>query len=268
MSNIINADNGSVSGVAGLKYSADTSGALVLQTNGTTALTIDTSQNIGIGKAPVNKKLEIYNATNAGIRLQNSTTGTTASDGLLIEQGGVDSYLVNYESGNMYFYTNNTEKMRINSSGGVSIGNTTDPGANNLTVAGTAGCAAFAQEVTLTDSTARTYSANTVYTMPGTVPIIGGGGDTFLVSIIIQYDNVGYHNWLGSCVISLTYWNAYGNSSQWSTQMSTHVNGNPVVTIYDLTGTSSRSIGFSLNNSLTVSSGGFVKITAKRIMSF
>ena len=46
MSNIINADNGSVSGVSGLKYTADSSGVLVLQTNGTTALTIDTSQNV------------------------------------------------------------------------------------------------------------------------------------------------------------------------------------------------------------------------------
>ena len=46
MTTIINADNGSVSGVSGLKYSADSSGVLVLQTNGTTALTIDTSQNV------------------------------------------------------------------------------------------------------------------------------------------------------------------------------------------------------------------------------
>lgn len=45
MSNTINADNGVVSGVAGLKYSADTSGQLILQTNTTNAVTIDTTQN-------------------------------------------------------------------------------------------------------------------------------------------------------------------------------------------------------------------------------
>jgi hypothetical protein len=45
MSNTINADNGVVSGVAGLKYSADTSGQLILQTNTTNALTLDTNQN-------------------------------------------------------------------------------------------------------------------------------------------------------------------------------------------------------------------------------
>lgn len=44
MTTIINADDGIVSGVAGLKYSADNSGALVLQTNGTTAISISAAQ--------------------------------------------------------------------------------------------------------------------------------------------------------------------------------------------------------------------------------
>jgi len=45
MTTIINADNGVVSGSAGLKTSADSSGVLELQTNGTTALTVNTLQN-------------------------------------------------------------------------------------------------------------------------------------------------------------------------------------------------------------------------------
>ena len=45
MATTINADNGVSSGSAGLKQTADNSGSLVLQTNGTTALTLDTSQN-------------------------------------------------------------------------------------------------------------------------------------------------------------------------------------------------------------------------------
>lgn len=44
MTTYINADDGIVSGVAGLKYGADNSGSLVLQTNGTTAITISASQ--------------------------------------------------------------------------------------------------------------------------------------------------------------------------------------------------------------------------------
>jgi len=47
MASIISADNGSISGSAGLKSSADSSGILQLQTGANiTALTIDASQNI------------------------------------------------------------------------------------------------------------------------------------------------------------------------------------------------------------------------------
>lgn len=45
MASNINADNGVVSGSAGLKTSADSTGVLALQTNGTTAVTVDTAQN-------------------------------------------------------------------------------------------------------------------------------------------------------------------------------------------------------------------------------
>ena len=46
MTTTINADNGVSSGSAGLKSSADSSGVLALQTNGTTAISIDTSQAV------------------------------------------------------------------------------------------------------------------------------------------------------------------------------------------------------------------------------
>lgn len=46
MTTIINADNGVISGVSGLKYSADNSGILVIQTNGTTALTVNADQTV------------------------------------------------------------------------------------------------------------------------------------------------------------------------------------------------------------------------------
>lgn len=71
MASTINADNGVSSGSAGLKSSADSTGVLALQTNGTTAVTVDTSQNVGIGTtSPVtgNSKLTV-------------TTGITAQDG-------------------------------------------------------------------------------------------------------------------------------------------------------------------------------------------
>jgi len=52
MTTNINADNGVVSGIAGLKTSADNSGVLALQTNGTTAVTVNASQAIGVGSTP------------------------------------------------------------------------------------------------------------------------------------------------------------------------------------------------------------------------
>ncbi len=46
MTTTINADNGVVSGSAGLKETSDSSGILALQTNGVTAVTVDASQNV------------------------------------------------------------------------------------------------------------------------------------------------------------------------------------------------------------------------------
>jgi len=46
MASILNADDGVVSGSAGLKSNADSSGVLALQTNGTTAVTVNASQNV------------------------------------------------------------------------------------------------------------------------------------------------------------------------------------------------------------------------------
>ena len=47
----INADNGAVSGSSGLKYSADNTGVLALQTNGTTAVSISTAQVVTLTNA-------------------------------------------------------------------------------------------------------------------------------------------------------------------------------------------------------------------------
>jgi hypothetical protein len=96
MAATINADDGVVSGSAGLKYSADSSGVLALQTNGTTAVTVDASQNTtlagtlttssrGIAKAslPTGSVLQVINATTSTPVTNNTstvvTTGLTAS---------------------------------------------------------------------------------------------------------------------------------------------------------------------------------------------
>ena len=52
MASILNADDGVVSGSAGLKSTADSSGVLALQTNGTTAVTVTAAGSVGIGVTP------------------------------------------------------------------------------------------------------------------------------------------------------------------------------------------------------------------------
>ena len=51
MATTINADDGAVSGSAGLKYSSDSTGVLALQTNGTTAVSVSTGQVVTLTNA-------------------------------------------------------------------------------------------------------------------------------------------------------------------------------------------------------------------------
>ena len=63
----------------------------------------------------------IPTGTQSNIRLQNSTTGSNASDGFLIQETGNDTYIINYENAGMYFRTNNTDHMQITAGGAILI---------------------------------------------------------------------------------------------------------------------------------------------------
>jgi len=76
MSSIIRATT-----TSGLQVAPDNSGSLQLQTNGTTAaLTIDTSQNVGIGTTSPAQKLEVSQNVNSdgAIQITNANAGTSA----------------------------------------------------------------------------------------------------------------------------------------------------------------------------------------------
>jgi len=147
-----------------LVYSADTSGVLQLQTNGTTtAVTIDTSQNVGIGTTSPSTKLNIVQNQNGAsqVLLSNNTGGASsqvlfsATDGTNYGQFGMwgsgvsasgaqqPSNAFVYGSGGIsyftggthrWYYSTNTEAMRIDTSGNLYIGTTNQIGSGKVSV--------------------------------------------------------------------------------------------------------------------------------------
>jgi hypothetical protein len=110
MANTINADNGVVSSIPGLKYSADTSGVLILQTNTTDALTLDTTQGatFSTGVLVTNPYAGSYSG---GMVLDHTTSlgriSVAASSAIAFYNGGISARV---------------ETMRIDASGNVGIG--------------------------------------------------------------------------------------------------------------------------------------------------
>jgi hypothetical protein len=118
---------------------------------------IDSSGQVGIGTSTPYSQLDVYStiaqptageATGVGsIRITNGTSALSSAGGLEFkiagDSNGFGSKIQALNSGGSQLVFANrfgsatwTERMRISSSGGVSIGNTTDAGASNLSVTG------------------------------------------------------------------------------------------------------------------------------------
>ena len=151
----------SVSGAGGVITTADNTGILQLKTAGTTAVTVDASQNVGIGTTSTYGKLTILgNGTGSynTLTLTNGTTNSTTKNGIITgspytntnsswtafgleDTGSVrnvfvggggwgvpDATRLSFYTAPSYDQTNNAgvERMRIFSSGNIGMGVTTD----------------------------------------------------------------------------------------------------------------------------------------------
>jgi hypothetical protein len=170
MPSILNATTSS-----GLVTSADNSGSLQLATNnGTTAVTIDTSQNVGIGTTTPNTELHVQGTptTDGSIVFNEQLTATTAfnaspQSGTMVslkyntggDYAGLGGWSVIKENatdgnfaGAMLFHSRAnggaiTERMRIDSTGSLIVGATATIAGEKLFVSGS-----------VTDNIARMYS--------------------------------------------------------------------------------------------------------------
>ena len=140
-----------------LVQTADTSGVLQLQTNGTTtAVTIDTAQNAGFGVTPsawgsTLKAIQIggsngyisYNNTNGGYLYWNMYND--GSNNKTLANGNIAAYGLNTSGQHVWFNgtgttgatSSLTQAMTLDASGNLLVGTTS--GTSRLTVSGTAG---------------------------------------------------------------------------------------------------------------------------------
>jgi hypothetical protein len=130
MTTLINASTS-----AGLVQTADTSGVLALQTAGTTAVTIDASQNVGIGTASPSfasgKGVQISASVGACLSLVDPDIAGTFD---ILKSGG-EAYIFQRGNSPILFGTNDLERMRIDSSGNLLVGTTSQPSSSVVGIA-------------------------------------------------------------------------------------------------------------------------------------
>jgi hypothetical protein len=133
--------------------SADTSGVLQLASNnGTVGLTMDTSQNVGVGTSSPAQKLQVANSTAVDTQLGITNSLSTLK---LSSFGDGTSGIETTGAYAQRFFTNNAERMRIDSSGNVGVGTTTPNSVGGFA------------NITLNNSSGGLYDINVAGTLTG-----------------------------------------------------------------------------------------------------
>jgi len=190
----------------GLVQTADTSGSLALQTAGTTAVTIDTSQNVGIGTtSPSTYSAKLAVVASSGVANQwlvggassgayayfsnnaQSSTANTMQVGQGWASGSDNIGFLNTNGANpMLFATNGAERMRISSGGTVYIKCTADPSASvfgSAFINNGVGAAVLYQSTSITSANA----LQVFYNPNGNVGSVGTSGSNAYYSTTSDY---------------------------------------------------------------------------------
>jgi hypothetical protein len=110
-----------------IRHDSSSVGLLALSRAGSLDLVVDSSGNVGIGTSTINEKLVVYTNDSGSnfVQIANSTTTAANDRGLYV---GIDANenarIIQRENADMFFSTNNTEVMTLDSSGDVGIGAT------------------------------------------------------------------------------------------------------------------------------------------------
>ena len=105
--------------------------------NGTfsTRLSIHNGGNVGIGTADPAGTLTIYKGSNPYLYFQNSSSGTTGSDGFSMVYSGSDMYIANRENGILsYESPGGTERLRIDNVGSAQFTGQDSPSGRNTRI--------------------------------------------------------------------------------------------------------------------------------------
>ena len=131
----------------------------------TEVINITKDGKIGIGVAAPNQELHIHANGTSYLQFTDETSGTGASDGVLIGLDHPNTYIWGYEAGSFIVATNGTEKFRISSSGEIGIGGANYGNAGQVLTSGGSGSAPSWADVSAGISTSLGLHS------PGTVTI-------------------------------------------------------------------------------------------------